>query len=116
MSLAPSQARGGFDRLEQRQQHGKLFRGFHGVRQIRRHVQQVAGFEQMRFAVEAELATAGENLNQRLRRRSVLAQLLPLSKSEQHDTRHRRAQQRAADDAVGGELRFARQGKYLRGA
>src|ERR1700712_4175542 len=56
------------DRLGQREQHGKRFRGLHGVTQVGRHVKQIARLQEPRLTVQAEFAGAGQNLNYRLLR------------------------------------------------
>lgn len=42
----------------QREQHGKLFRGSNGMRQVRRHVEQLAAFHHSWFAAESNLTFA----------------------------------------------------------
>jgi len=83
------------------------------VRQIRRHVNHVAGLGRVRFAAQGKLALAGQNLNDGRLRGSVFGQFLTFSEAEQHDPRIRGAQQRPAHDAVGGKLGFIDQRQYF---
>lgn len=62
--------------LAQCEQHGELFRRPDSMRQIGRHVEQLAGLHHARFACESDFALAGKNLDQRGLGGGVLGQLL----------------------------------------
>lgn len=85
------------------------------MRQIRRHVKQVARFQLVRFSGEEKFAFAGQYLDERVLGGSVLAQFLPGGKTEQDDATIRRAKNGAADDAVFREFGFVGERKdFLR--
>ena len=70
----------GFDEREQHRE--RLFR-LHRMAEIRGHVQERTGAQRVNLAIQTELALAGQNLDQRVLRGSVLAQFLTLGKPEQ---------------------------------
>ena len=79
------------------------------MREIGRHIQQIAGFQGSRHARQGKLARAGQNLNQRVLGGGVFRQFLACRETEQHRARIGGAQQGAADNAVGRVLGFGGQ-------
>jgi len=92
--------------FNERQQHRERLFRLHGMAQIRRHVEERAGLERVNLGIEAEFAFAGEDLNQRVLRGGVLAELLAFRKTKQDRARVWSIQDGAANDAVGGESGF----------
>ena len=81
--------------------------------QVGWHVKKIAGLQVVRLAVEGEFTFTGQYLYNRVLRRGVFGQFLAFGKTEEHGARIVGAQQRAADDAVGGKLGFFRQRQNL---
>lgn len=88
-----------------------MLRGLDGMWKVRRHVENIVLFERMRFAGQEEFAFAGQDLNERMLGGGVLGQFLALGKTEQDGPGIFRAQQSAAHNAIGRELRLPFEGK-----
>jgi len=86
-----------------------LFGGAEAVAEVRRHIDEIAGFERVRDVAEMKFAFAGEHLHDGVLGGGMFGEFLALGKAEKGDAGIGRAQQRAAHDAVGSELGFLRQ-------
>lgn len=89
-----------------REQHREFLGGADRVRRAGRHMQEVAGREQMCFAVHVKFAVPAEDLDEGCAGRAVFGERLAGGKREENDAGDGVGKQRAADDAVFGKDRL----------